>query len=222
MAPLQETETMSDNPYSSPLSKSESQGGPGQSDKLPGAFITVCVLCLILGIFGLFGTCATGVGFGLQSFMADFLEQAPDTPDMIFQRENLKIQQPLMIPALLMSVVNLFVAGGLVVGSIGSLKRKQSLWSTLRMSLFGAIFYGILKIGLQIYSVFLQQAGFDAMLNDPDLQGRGPELEQLITVGKYMGFGGAAVGVVFAVALIGFYAWAASYLNRPAVRQLYR
>lgn len=209
---------MSDNPYASPVAADAKQ----DPDKSPGLFIAVCVICLILGIFGLMGTCFTGVGFALQSFMAEVLEQQGDSTDMVFQRENLKIQQPLMLPALLISLFNLVVAGGLVIGAIGGLKRTEKLWKTFRLALFGAIFYGLLKIGLQVYGAMLQLNGFEAIRNNPNLQGNPAEMEQMLTVARYMGIATAVVGVLLAVGLIAFYAWAASYINRPHIRQLYR
>ena len=126
---------MSNNPFETPppqkpVANPYTPGGvagPPAKKSLPGGMMAIAIICLILGLGGLSGSCFGGVALGFQGALMDFIENAPiPEADKEFNRMNMAAQQGAMIPAIVLMVVNLFVAGLLVFGSIGGLRRKES------------------------------------------------------------------------------------------------
>lgn len=211
----------SSNPFESPVEAKPVLGAQSVPPVAPGGLTPILVICLILGVFGLMGSCMGGVvAFGMP-YMADFIQNS-DLPEQEKAKQVLSLtaQKPAMIPTLIQSIVNLFVASLLVIGAIGCFKRKESSRGLLRTGLLGAIFFSFLKIGLGIYVYFATAAamkvGLEKLQSAPNFQA---ENDPLADFSQIFGMIGMGAGVLFAVGLLIFYFWARSYLGKPSVEQ---
>jgi len=142
---------MSDNPFASPTQNPGNMPQPGGQYqgpmRTPTAITAVTIISLILGVLGLFGVCA-GVGgfFVAKSMNATFEELAEKDPQMKMQLDVQEAQQKFMLPAMIITSFNLFIASGLVIGSIMTLMRKKIGPGLLKKCFLVAIFYCIVRI----------------------------------------------------------------------------
>lgn len=214
---------MSDNPFKSQPSEPTPQTVPATEipappRSAPGALTPILIICLILGIFGLLGSCGSGVVVVFQSVFADFIADVPGrVEDKEFQRLNFSVQKKMMVPGLVLAAINLVIATMLVIGSIGGLRRKDSGRSLLSTAILAAIVYGILKIVVTIYSYFVTMSGLSEAVANYEGEADPAVLTSLLQFGKLGGIIGTVFAVVFALAILGFYIWARSYLNKSQV-----
>ena len=144
-------ETPPNQPVEATIAHSNKENAP-----MPGPALAISVICLILGIAGLLGLCFGGLALGFQSSMMEFADSFPQPPvQKEYNRMNIAAQQSMLVPSIVLMVINFFVAGLLVVGGIGCLKRRSSGRSTLRLGLLAAIFYSLLRLALTIVSYFV-------------------------------------------------------------------
>ena len=209
---------MADNPFESPQRQPvEAQvAHPGKTNNaLPGPALAISIICLILGVLGLFGLCFQGLALGFQSSLMEFADSVPQPPaQKEFNRLNMAAQQSMLIPAIVLMATNLFVAGLLVAGGIGCLKRTSSGRSTLRLGLLAAIFYSLLKLALTIASYFVTMGAIRKGVSE--YQGNVPieQFESLVTAGNIGAIVGCVIGSLFIVALAIFYLWARFYMGK--------
>lgn len=210
---------MSNNPFESPQNnpvEAASLAPPGKSSNaLPGPALAISIICLILGVLGLFGTCSQGAALGFQSSLMEFANSMPQpAAQKEFNRMNMAAQQSMIVPAIVLLVINLFVAGLLVAGGIGCLKRKSSGRSTLRLGLLAAVFYSLLKLALTIGSYFVTMGSIRKAVDE--YQGEVPvqELERMVEAGNIGAVVGCVIAGLFILALAIFYLWARSYMGK--------
>ena len=217
---------MSDNPFKSqsdepsPFATPVSPVSPGAASpqSAPGALTPILVFCLILGIFGLIGTCLGGAGLAMMSASEQLFENVPMPEEQKeFNKLNIAAQKGSLVPNIVLLVINLCIAPMLIIGTIGCFKRKEASRVFLRLALLAAIIYSVLKIVGTIYAYFNANAALTASIeklkDSPMYDGLKSQQDasQLITVGSIV------FSIVLAVAILGFYLWARSYLNRDNV-----
>ena len=217
---------MSDNPFATPPD-SGNHGFSGDAPvsvppSAPGALTTILIFCLILGIFGLMSCCMSGVYLGFSSALEDLVTAGPGSIEQKeFQRMNMDAQKGVMMPMMILAVINLVVATVLIIGSVGALRGKESGRNLLRSALLVAIIYCVLKIVFAIYSYFaLISYLTDAVANyqgdaDP------AALQTMMKLGKIGSLIGTATNVIFPIAILCFYAFSRSYLNKDKIAEYF-
>ena len=122
-----------------------------------------------------------------------------------------------MIPGIVLMVINLVLASMLIIGAIGCFKRKEPSRNLLRTALLAAIVYSVLKIVVTIYTTITAnsaiEAAIDKLKDDPmyeDILMQHTSTQIFTTIG-------IVVTMVIAVAMLGFYIWSRSYLNKDEV-----
>ena len=211
---------MSNNPFESPQNPMSAkpavqpQSGPAKS-AMPGAMMTIAIICIILAIFGLIGSCIGGLALAAQGAIEEFVDGIPQPPDQKeFNRMNMGAQGVMMVPGFIMIIINLFVATLLLVGSIGCLQRKAGGRNILNLALLAAIFYSVLKIGVQIYNYFAVSGALNAAVADYTGEVPVATLERMVQANNIGLIVGAVLGVVFALAMMVFYIWAKFYVSK--------
>ena len=210
---------MSNNPFESPYQEpiqadAVSHGNATQA--LPGPAMAISIICLILGIVGLFSTCSQGLVLSFQSALIEFSESVPQQPGQKeFNHMNLAANQSMQIPGIVLMVVNLFVAGLLIAGSIGCLKRKSSGRSLLRLGLLAAIFFLLLRLVFLVISYFVVKGSMAKQISE--YQGEVPieNIQPFVNAGSVGTIVGCIFGCVFTLGLAVFYFWARSYMGKP-------
>lgn len=195
---------MSDNPFASPAQNpvnSPQMGGQFQGPaKAPTAVTAITIISLILGSFGLIGVC-TGIGgfFLARTMTAQFEEMAEKDPAAKMQLDIQRAQEPYMMPGMIISAFNFFVATGLLVGAIMTLMRKSFGPSLLKKCFLLAVLYCIGRLVFTLITqIMTKSAVLDAMKGGPNA-----ELTTQIFEGTF--WATLAFGVVMALVLIGFY-----------------
>ena len=202
-----------DTPQSEPVEASLSHSNK-KNDPLPGPALAISIICLILGVMGLFGLCFQGLSLGFQSSLMDFANSMPQPPaNREFNRMNVAAQQSMLVPGIVLMVVNLFVAGLLVAGGIGCLKRTSSGRSTLRLGLLAAVFYSLLRLAYMIASYFVVTRSMSQQLSEYQGEVAIEEFQTLVAAGNIGTIIGCSLGSLFFVALAIFYLWARSYMG---------
>ena len=195
---------MSDNPFASPAQnpgKAPVMGGVYQGPvKAPTVISAITIIALILGAFGLLGSCTTIGGFFVAKQMTSMFEDmAEENPQMQAQLELQRAQEPYLLPAMVIGIVNFFLASGLLIGSIMTLMRKPLGPSLLSKCFVVAILFCFARLIFTIVQQFMMK---DAMLEAMQ-QGPNPEFAGQIMEGSF--WFGVIFGVVMALVLIGFY-----------------
>ena len=208
---------MSDNPFVSP--KTTEYGSPASPTKpVPAALTPICIICLILGLMGFLGSCSQGVFIPFQGSFEKMMEGVPvPIEQKEFQRIQMDAQKSLMVLYIVILVVNLIVGAMLFIGSIGGLQRKEGGRKILSLALVGAILYGVLKIGVVIYSYFATTALMKAAVADYSGEAPVESMEQMLQFTQMITAIFTGVSIVMAIALIAFYVWARMYINKPHV-----
>lgn len=215
---------MSDNPFKSQPDEPvhvavPATTGPAPPPSAPGALTPILVFCLIFGIFGLIGTCMGGVGLASMSVVEGFLDSVPNVPEeqKEFNKINMAAQRGAMVPGIVLMLINLVLATTLIMGSIGCFKRKEASRAFLRTALLAAVVYSVLKIVVTIYSAISANSAINTAIenlkDDPmyqDILTQHTSTQIFTTIGM-------VVSMVIAVAMLGFYLWSRSYLNKTSV-----
>ncbi len=214
---------MSDNPFKSEPAEPVPYAKPAASGQkvppsAPGALTPILVFCLILGILGLIGTCLGGAGIAMMSAFERVFEGVPMPEDQkVFNKLNMNAQMGVILPSVILMLINLGVATMLIIGSIGCFKRRQSSRVFLRMALLVAIFYSLLKITATVFVSMTANSALHTSIenlkNDPMYE----KLKDQYTTAQVFTIGGIVFGVVIGIAILGFYIWARSYLNKNQV-----
>ena len=222
---------MSDNPFADPpkqppvtASASPHQppatGGQSLPPAAPGALTPILVFCLIFGILGWLGNCFGGAGLLLIGMIENIIDQAqmPEA-QAIFTKLSMSAQQPVMLPSIILLVINVVIATMLIIGAIGCFKRKESSRGVLRLALLAAIIFSVCKAAVTIYGYVASQS---LLTEGVEKHGGEPiydELKAQLTMNQTFAILGPVFVVVVALAMMGFYFWARSYLGKPEVEQ---
>lgn len=217
---------MSDNPFKSQPSEPTqpapqavpAMAVPATPTSAPGALTPILVFCLIFGIFGLIGTCFGGFGIGMIFVSEQLFDAVPmEEEQKVFNKLSMDAQKGVIVPSIVLMAINLILATTLIMGAIGCFKRKESSRTFLRTALLAAIVYSVLKIVVTIFTTNSANSAIesaidklkdDPMYQDILIQHTGTQIFTTI---------GVVVTTVLSVAMLGFYLFARSYLNKTEV-----
>ncbi len=208
---------MSDNPFRTPEPSTQAVPATYAYNKpAPGALTPICIICLILGLLGFGGSCVQGIFLPFQGIMQEQMDNIPAPAEQkAIQELQANAQKTLLVPTIILLLVNLVVAGMLIIGSIGGLQRKMGGHKILSLGLLAAIFYSLLKIGITAFWYF---ATSSALAKDPvGFEGDAEKFQNYLMLTKMITAVSICVGIVMALALMGFYIWARTYVNKPHV-----
>lgn len=218
---------MPDNPFKSQPTDPSPYTAPASTTAslppaAPGALTAILVICLILGIFGLIGSCMGGVSLGMMGMIETMLEQAQLPEDQkVFNQINMDAQKSVMLPAIILMGVNVIVAIMLIIGSIGCMRKKETSRQFMGTALLAAIIYSVLKIAITIYNYFAANAALNTAIEKLNGDPIYDSVKTLSTTNQLVTMISVVVGIVLAVVLLGFYLWARSYINKPAVEKYF-
>ncbi len=211
---------MSDNPFASPypLTPGQPVESPGYPQKpmTPTWVNVICIITLVLGVLGLFSVFMTVGGIFVNRAMQAKLE-VDDSEIAQAQTRLYRETNKHLIPNLILQVANLFITASLIIGSIMTLTRKAAGPGLLRNVFLIAILFNVLR---SIYSLYVQIQMKEVMVSSM-MAGNPPKPEmvmQIMEVGYYVGL---IVGVVVALALIGFYFFSYRYFGGEPAKKYF-
>ena len=209
---------MSDNPFRTPDSSSQMAPPATSAYKkpAPGALMPICIICLLLGLMGFGGSCIQGAFLPFLGSMQEQMENIPAPAEQkAVQQLQSNAQKAFLVPSIILVLVNFVVAGMLIIGSIGGMQRKMGGRKILSLGLLAAIFYSLLKIGITVYWYFVTSS---ALAKDPvGFEVDAEKFQNFLMMTKMITAVTIVVGLVMALALMGFYIWARIYINKPHV-----
>ena len=180
----------------------------------PAGLTVVPVFCLILGLLGSLITLAGLVMLAFQSFNGGPASMPTAGPPGMaqYQADIEEFQQHQFVPNLFFNGCGLIVGGLLVVGAIGVFGLKEWGRNVLRNALLLAVAFVALR---GVYTAWVQYRtmGMLAEALAPS-SGSAASFEVGLQVGVIAVI---AIGLIWGVALAGFYLWSRSYLNKPSV-----
>jgi hypothetical protein len=228
------------NPYESPVPvASSSDGMPPLGRRRPGGLTAIAVIAIILGSLGLIGSL-----FGLASFALQPVLRSAFTlpaglandPAMKAQRDMQREMQEKMqavtdryAPFTVgFAVINLFLAGSLLLGGIWILKIQPKGYAVLTYAFLIAIIFEIIRAIVQTF-MQVELGTVMASIMPEMMKAAGPKAGQGAAQGaEFIAMAtkiGIAVGVVFAIvpvlAKLVYYIIGVVYLRRPQIRQLF-
>lgn len=215
---------MSNNPFNAPIEPTVADpAATALPQSPPGAYMTICILVLVLAIFGLIGSCFGGIGLAFMGAAEQLLEQVPDMDkgELKLQKVGIEGAKSVMIPAIISLVFGLITATMLIIGSIGGLRKTLGGVQFFRTALLVGIFYCIVRMAIQVYTYFATkavfEAGYEALRNDPEMDAQ--TIDFAVTTNNVSQLVGMGFAVVLSLVLIVFYAWSRSYLGKPEVQK---
>lgn len=210
---------MSDNPFASPDQMPPQTPSISATKPAPGALTFILIVCLIFGIMGLCGSCFTGIGLAMQSTLEKMLTEGPGPAEQKdFQKMSLEVQGEFLIPGLAIAGINLFVATFLIIGSIAGLQRKPSAVGLMRNAILFAIIYVVLKIIFAIYTSIGSVNGLTEKVQNYQGAGNKEAMETMLQITVVSTWVGLGIGILFPIAMMGFYIWARIYMGSEKVK----
>jgi ABC-type dipeptide/oligopeptide/nickel transport system permease component len=207
---------MSDNPFATPPNVESAK--PVALKKTPGALTAILIICLVLGILGFLGSCMTGAMLGAQGRLNQ-LQQGGGARQQAIQQKMEDIQKQQFWPTLLVAAGNFIVAPLLAVGAIGGLNRKNWSHKILSIALILAVANTVFKTVMTVISQMAVMGPMQEMMEGQMGNQQGAEFaEGVMQISMIVGIAFAAI---WALMLIGFYAWAWTYLQKEHVKQYY-
>jgi hypothetical protein len=200
--------------------------------KRPGGLLLVAMVGIILGVLGVCGGCFGAAGQLFQDSINDtsraMLEAQPgQTQDMLDRQQRMQERLEAMTdplkPALIgYQVLNLIASLALLVGAIFLLKWRPDapkiFFAAVVASLVIEIPGSLLAVWIQLQTKAIM-ADYATGLNDPAL-GPGGEraMGAMVDASTTVGF---IIAILWVVVKLGYYAYSAIYVRKPAVRALF-
>lgn len=210
---------MSDNPFNAP----NTYDGARFDGKLtppsvePGAFKPILIICLILSGMGLVGACMGGASMAMLGVLEDVATSAQGGGvDTKIQELNFAAQRKIFIPNLVIIALGGIVSIMMLIGSINTLRFKESGRSLFRFSLLVASIFCILRGGFTIWSQNMTIGTIRQGIME-ELQDAGPQAEMVAQATYLVSYVTMGLTAVIALAMIVFYMWSRAYFNKPNV-----
>lgn len=196
---------MSHNPYTAPDSTLEYGNLAMQNASMPALVKALAIISIVLGGFNIFGGICGIAGLGVAAAVSNSsqiqkqLESDNSRSSAEFRKamDDVQQQMPMYIGQAIMSII---VSIGLIVGGIGTLKRKE--WGR-KWLVYSCVLYVLVTIATWIFTVMTTLKSMAEM---------DPAQKSGAMVGMVLGF---AFGLIF----LAFYAFVAFYFSKAQLRQ---
>ncbi len=194
---------MSDNPFEQPVAAETNQTLLGPAS-IPTTAVVISIICLILGVLGLFGMCALG---GMLA-AADSISQMMPEGDRDGFEQQMALQ---FVPGMIQIAIGVIFAPLMVAACIGCLTRKAWGRSLFMIAVTGFIVWNLFATATAIWMTVFHIEELAA----PNVSAMGKE------VAMQMAYATQIFAIVFSVAFLCFYIFAAVYMKRQNIKDFY-
>lgn len=203
---------MEDNPFQSPIPANSSGNLASRSVKCPQALKTICIISLILGALGLLSSTLGLAGLIFQPQIAEFQPPTESRSAQAIQTKMLEFQSTYHIPNILMNLANLIISPLLLLGGIGVLSKLTWAPKILSIGLVSACVFVLVRTTLTSFMQFqIFSTMKESIADQLPQRAEAGTIETVMVASMYFGL---AMGIVWMIALAGFYFWSWHYLKQ--------